>query len=165
MTPSQRCSGTVDGLSQTVSGVTPLSSTPETNDPRGYSDPPSVIEVHPRGEPLPGQSPMTLSQRCAGTKEWIPNPFCGGTSLQSMPSDPGGPMAMEESYPESTGATSSGALDQESRVPCSSWHHRAGCGHTDFASPPFNPFASFRLHPRPRSRLSHARRIRQQGEL
>ena len=76
MTPSQRCTGTVDGLSLTVSGVTSPSPTLETNDPRGYSNHQSVIKVHPRGEPLPGQSPMTLSQRCAGTTEWIPNPFC-----------------------------------------------------------------------------------------
>ena len=69
MTSGQRCTGTDDGLSQTVSGVTPASSTHETNDPRGYSDHPSVIEVHPKGEPLPCQPSMTLSQRCVGTKE------------------------------------------------------------------------------------------------
>ena len=80
MTPSQRCAGTVDGLSQTVSGVTPPFTSPETNDPGGHSNQPSVIEVHPRGEPLPDQSPMTLSQRCTGTKDWILNPVCGVTS-------------------------------------------------------------------------------------
>ena len=85
MTLSQRCSGTADGLPQTVSGVTSHTTTHETNDPRGYSAPPSVIEVHPRGEPLPDQSLMTLSQRCMGTADWIQNPACGGTTHHPMP--------------------------------------------------------------------------------
>ena len=99
MALSQRRAGTVDGLTQTISGVTLPSSSPDTKDPRGYPDPPSVTEVHPRGEPVPGQTPMTLSQRCAGTDEWIPNPFSGGTSPHHQPYDPSGPMAMDARAP------------------------------------------------------------------
>lgn len=155
-------------LLQTVSGVTPLTSTPETEGPRGQSAPPSDVEGHPRGEPLPDKPSLTQSQRRLGTEDRIQNPVCGVTSLHPMLFDPSGPTAME--------VPGSGLLGQPHRVPLTWCHGRPGLGTASDeqvvamqtlpqASPPFTPCASRRIHPRQRSRSSSARRIRHKGEL
>ena len=117
MASCQRCSGTDIGLSQTISGVTLPSPFTDTEDPRGCPDLLSVTEVHPRGAPLPGKKPLTLSQRFAGAGGWFPEPPSGGTYTLPRPCGLSGPMAEDERGSASVGQPQQGPLTQRLGCP------------------------------------------------
>ena len=57
----------------------------EKDGPRGYPTPPCDEEGYPRDNPLPGNSPMTSSQRCTGTDDGLSQTVSGVTPATAPP--------------------------------------------------------------------------------